>query len=68
MLAKVTKWHVLVTIAQFATTITSFELQMLKTKLNTFALVRNFINENFEPYHFIVGLFEAPNTLWSNKG
>jgi hypothetical protein len=20
------------------------------------------------PYHFIVGLFESPNTLWSNKG
>jgi hypothetical protein len=66
MLVKVTKWHVLVTIAQFATTIASFELQMLKTKLDTFAFVRNFINENLVPYHFIVGLFEALNTLWSN--
>jgi hypothetical protein len=63
MLAKMTKWHVLVTIAHFATTIASFELQMSKTKLDTFAFVRNFINENLVPYHFIVGIFETPNTL-----
>jgi hypothetical protein len=68
MLVKVTKWHVLVTIAQFTTTIASFELQMLKTKLDTITLVRNFFNENLMPYHFIIGLFEVPNILWNNTG
>jgi hypothetical protein len=68
MLVKVKKSHVLVTIAQFATTIASFELQMSKSKLDTFTLVKKIINENLVCYHFIVGLFEVPNTFWNNTG
>jgi len=38
------------------------DLWMSKSSFNTFALVINFINEEWVPCHVIVGMFEALNT------
>jgi hypothetical protein len=35
---------------------------MSKIGFDTFVLVINFINDDWLPWHVIVGLFEVPNT------
>jgi hypothetical protein len=60
MLAKVMKMHVLLAIAQCATTTTTFDLWMSKIGFDTFVLVINFIYDDWVPYHVIVRLFETP--------
>jgi len=53
-----------------ATTITSFDLYMSKTRFNTFAFFIHFINGDEMLCHIIVGLFEIRHILkqhWLNK-
>jgi hypothetical protein len=52
----------LLTIAQYATVTTTFDLWMLKSGYDIFALVINFINYSWVPCHITIGLFKAPNT------
>jgi hypothetical protein len=63
MLAKVMKMHVLLAIAKCAITTSTFDLQMSKIGFDTFAFVINFIDDDWVPYHVIVGLFDTPNTF-----
>jgi hypothetical protein len=63
MLAKVMKMHGLLAIVQCATTTITFELRTSKIDFDTFALVINFIDDDWVPCHIIIGLFETPNTF-----
>jgi hypothetical protein len=56
LLAKVMEVYVLPTIAQFATITIMFDLWM-------FRIGFNFTNDNWVPYHVILGLFKALNTF-----
>jgi hypothetical protein len=62
MLVKAMERHVLPTITQCTIAITSFAPWMFKMGFDTFALVIKFINEDWVPYHVIVGLFEIRNS------
>jgi hypothetical protein len=62
MLVKEMERYVLLAIAQCTIATTSFDPWMFKIGFNTFALVIKFINEDWVPYHVIVGLFEILNT------
>jgi hypothetical protein len=68
MLAKVMKMHVLPTISQCGTSIGTFDLQMFRIDFDMLPLVINFINDDWVPYHVIVGLFEVPNTFRATLG
>jgi hypothetical protein len=63
MLAKVMKMHVLLAIAKCVITTSTFDLQMSKFGFDTFAFVINFIDDDWVPYHVIVGLFDTPDTF-----
>jgi len=63
MLAKIMDHYVLPTLAQCDTTIVTFDLWMSQTSFDTFALVMNFLNWEWVPFHVTIGLFEAPNTV-----
>ncbi len=62
MFAKTMDCYVLPTSAQCDTTIVTFNLWMLQTSFETFALVVNSLNQEWVPCHVMIGLFEAPNT------
>jgi hypothetical protein len=55
--------YVLPMTTQCATVITTYDLWMLKSSYDTFALVINFINSNWVTCHIIVGLFETLDTF-----
>jgi hypothetical protein len=57
------KVDVLPTIGECVTMTTKFESKMSRLSYDTFALVINFINQDWVPCHIIVGLFETPNEL-----
>ncbi len=57
------KVDVLLTIYECGIMTTKFELKMSRLSYDTFALVINFINQDWVPCHIIVGLFETPNEL-----
>ncbi len=63
MLSKVMEMHVFPTIAECATTIIMFNLWMSKIEIDTFALVINFIDDDWVLCHVIIGMFETPNTF-----
>jgi hypothetical protein len=65
LVEKMTSKHVLCMLGHCITMITSFDLSMSRFwRDNKFALVINFVNEqNWQPCHIIVGLFETTNTL-----
>jgi hypothetical protein len=50
--------YVFPAIAQCVTVIITFNLWMLRSSYDTFALVINFTNPSWAPYHIIIGLFE----------
>jgi len=53
--------YVFPAIVQCAIVTTTFDLWMLRSCYDTFALVINFINPNWVPCHIVIGLFETPN-------
>ncbi len=63
MLGKVMKMHMLLTIPKCVITTITFGLRMLKIGFDTFALVINFIDDDWMPCHVIVGLFETLDTF-----
>jgi hypothetical protein len=62
MFVKVMEKYVLPTIAKCATTIASFNLWMSRFGCHNFALVINFIDDPWVPYHVTIALFEAQGT------
>ncbi len=61
-LAKMMKMHVLLTIAHYIVTTTTFDLWMSKIGFNRFVLMITFINRDWVPYYLIVRLFESLDT------
>jgi len=55
-------WHVLPNLTFAIIISTSFDLWMSKDKVDTFALVTNFLNESWTPMHVTVDLFEVNET------
>jgi hypothetical protein len=54
--------HVLSNLASTIVVFASFDLWMSCDGVDTFALVINFLNDNWVPMHVIVGLFEVNDT------
>jgi hypothetical protein len=54
--------YVLPELSQCVSTTTSFDLWMSKNAYNIFALVINFLDENWQPKKVIIGLFEVIET------
>jgi len=54
--------YVLPKLSQCVSTTTSFDLWMSKNAYNIFALVINFLDENWQPKKVIIGLFEVIET------
>jgi hypothetical protein len=54
--------YVLHSFAFYITCTTSFDLWMFHGGHDTFTMVVNFINNLWEPTHFIVGIFKVHNT------
>jgi hypothetical protein len=53
--------YVFPTIVQCVIMTTTFDLWMLRSGYDIFALVINFINLSWVPCHIVIGLFETPN-------
>jgi hypothetical protein len=62
MLTRMMERYVILIVAKHATTIASFDLWMSKSRCDTFAVVINFINDQWVPCHVIVAFFEPRNT------
>jgi hypothetical protein len=62
VLAKTMKTPILPTLGDCATTTITFDLYMSMTSFDMFALVVNFIGEDWVSKHVIVGLFKTLNT------
>jgi hypothetical protein len=54
--------HVLSNLASAIVVFASFDLWMSYDGVDTFALVTNFLNDNWVPMHVIVELFEVNDT------
>jgi hypothetical protein len=54
--------HVFPNVAECVTTIVMFNLWMSIIGIDTFALVINFIEDNWVPCHVVIVMFETPNT------
>ncbi len=54
--------HVFPIVVECAMTTVMFNLWMSRIGIDTFALVINFIEDNWVPCHVIIGMFETPNT------
>ncbi len=54
--------HVLPNFAYVTTMVTSFDLWIFKCRVDTFALVINFVNESWTPMHVIVDYYEMHDT------
>jgi hypothetical protein len=63
MLAKMMERYVLLTIAKCATIMTFFDLRMSKFRCEIFALIINFINDQWISCHVTIALFKSKNTL-----
>lgn len=61
MLVKVMEWYLLPNLAQCVIVTTFFDLWMFKTKFDTFALVINFINDNWLLCHITIKLLKTSN-------
>jgi len=55
--------HVLPNFAYVTTMVTSFDLWMFRGRVDTFALVINYLNESWTLAHVIVGFFEMHDTI-----
>jgi len=55
--------HVFPTLVEFVTTTVMFNLWMSKIGIDTFALVINFIDDNWVPCQVIIDMFETPKTF-----
>ncbi len=44
-------------------TISTFNLWMFRIGFDTFAMIVNFVNNNWVSTYYIIGLFEVPNTF-----
>ncbi len=62
MVNKTMDHHVLPNLALAIMVSASFDLWMFRGGVDTFALVINFLNDNWVPMHIIVGLFEMNET------
>ncbi len=62
MPTKMMERYVLLAIAKCATTTTSFDIWMSKSRCDIFPLIINFIDDQWIPCHVIIALFKAKNT------
>jgi hypothetical protein len=46
----------------------SFDVSMFRSRVYTFALAINYLNESWTPMHVIVNLFEVHDTTWLSMG
>jgi hypothetical protein len=63
MVTKSMDIHVLPKLASVSIVFASFDLWMSKKSIDTFALVINYLFENWKLVHAIVGLFEVNETI-----
>ncbi len=63
LLQKTMEIYVIPHIDKCETMTTTFDLWMSRSRYDTFALVINFINQNWVPCHMIIELFETFNTF-----
>jgi hypothetical protein len=68
MVNKTMKCHVLPTLAKVITMTTALDLWISHGRFVTFALVMNYINNNWEPCHIMIGIFKfhgaSRATIW----
>ncbi len=62
MLQKIMEIYLFPTLVQYAIINVTFDLRILRTRFDTFALLVNFINDQRVPCHLTIGFFETPNT------
>jgi len=62
LVEKTSLQYVLLTFANCFSTTTSFDLWMFKGTYDVFALVTIFLNNDWQPKHVTIGLFEATKT------
>jgi len=55
------EYYALLTIVNYTIVNVTFNLWMNRTRIDTFSLVINFINDVWVPKHVTIGLFEAFN-------
>ncbi len=63
MLEKMKQNYVMPKLKQCYFATTSFQLWMLKGAHDVFALVISFLNEEWQPQHITIGLFETNETI-----
>lgn len=68
MVSKTMECHVILTLVEATTIITTFDLWMSWTSFATFVFVVNYINKNWQPCHIIMGFFEVHETMGGYNG
>jgi hypothetical protein len=68
MVKKTMDRHVLPNLTLATTVFVSFNLWMSRSRVDIFALVINFLSDNWVPMHIIMGLFEVNETTTSFVG
>lgn len=63
MLSKIMEEYVLPSLTTCVTLNITFDLWMSKTSFDTFAMVINFVDNNWVPQHIIISLLKTPNTF-----
>jgi hypothetical protein len=61
LLAKTMEYYALPTLVNYTIVNVTFDLWMNRTRIDTFSLVINFIDDVWVPRHVTIGLFEAFN-------
>jgi hypothetical protein len=63
MVSKTMERHALLALTKTNKVTTTFDLWVSWVGFDIFALVVNYINKNWQPYHIIMGVFEVVETM-----